>query len=271
MIKRFFPLLLLAACGVQTPPAAVVRNDSGSRYPDSAHGSMAVSKRPDSIQPAAKRPWGPVNYITDLNNDKLPDTIILSSGTGDTATFDTVSIVLAGLGKKTFHTTEHWESIDPKFLDSGRNALPTKRFFLARTTKQSVLLFFGYLDGAGYREEFSILNIENNAMKLVLNQNERHIDIEIPIELKDVDGDGRLDFIYREYGQYDRAEDSLGGKIGSYAPYYIYTVDDDCLLNKALTEQYNREHYVFAGFKYDESIDVFYPNDGSKPRLLKKK
>jgi len=54
-------------------------------------------------------------------------------------------------------------------------------------------------------------------------------------------------------------------------PYHIYTVGNNCELNKPLTRQYNEQHYVFAGFEYNENIMVFKPNDKSKPYRIWKK
>jgi hypothetical protein len=149
--------------------------------------------------------------------------------------------------------------------------LPTNKLFLAKGKAQSVLLLFGDLSPAGYRDNFSIINIENNIPKLVLNQNERNLFIEAPLRLKDLDDDGRLDFLYRQIFEYNGRPDTLDGKIGTYSPYFIYTVDSNCFLNRSLTVRYNEQHYVFAGFKYDESIEVFYPNDRSQPKLWKKR
>ena len=208
-------------------------------------------------------------FVSDLNNDHIPDTITLTSSTSDTVTFDAISISIARFGKQTFHASHSWTTVDDWFLDSNKNVIPTNKFFLARGKIQSVLLLFGELDGAGSRDDFSIVNIENNTAKMALNQNERHLYIEAPMSLGDLDGDGTLEFVYRQIFEYNGQPDTLNGKIGTYSPYFVYTVDSGCVLNKPLTVRYNQEHYIFAGFKYDEGIEVFYPNDKSKPRLWK--
>jgi hypothetical protein len=214
----------------------------------------------------------PAVFISDLNNDGILDTITLVSSTGDSATFDTIAISIAHFGRQIFHTVDRaspWTRVDDWFLNSNKNALSTNKFFLGRGKAQSVLLLFGELNGAGERDDFSIMNIENNTAKMVLNQNERHLYIEAPISLDDLDRDGRLEFVYRQIFEFNGQPDTLNGKIGAYSPYFVYTVDSNCVLNKPLTVRYNQEHYVFAGFKYDEEIEVFYPNDESKPRLWK--
>lgn len=210
-------------------------------------------------------------FIADLNNDLLSDTIRIRSSQWDTASFDTIQISIAKFGSRTFYTdTLHpWVAVDQEFLVSNKNELPTQRLFLGKNARHAVILLFGELTPAGYRQNFSIINIEDNRAKLVLNQTDDNSYIESPIRLRDFDGDGRLDFLYRQIFEFNGGPDTLGGKIGTYSPYFIYSVDSNCVLNRVLTAGYNKEHYVFAGFKYDESIQVFYPNDGSKPRLWK--
>ena len=225
----------------------------------------------DTGRPVSNAPGHSLRFTADLNNDQIPDTISIIPSTDDTTAFDTVRISIAGYGSRTFHTnTDHpWTTVDDWFLDSNKNALPTNKFFLAKGKAQSVVLLFGNLDAAGYRDNFSIVNIEDNDSKLVLNQNDRDLSIEAPVRLKDLDGDGRLDFLYRQIFEYNGQPDTLDGKVGTYSPYLVYTVDNNCVLNRSLTIRYNKEHYVFAGFEYNESIEVFYPNDGSQPRLWK--
>lgn len=223
----------------------------------------------DTSRPALYRPQ---RFIIDLNHDQIADTITIVSSKRDTGTFDTVHIAIAKFGDYIFHTDTvyPWTPVDDWFLDSNRNVLATNKLFLAKSKIHSVLLLFGNLDGAGDRDNFSIINIEDNVPRLVLDQNERGLYIEAPMSLSDLDGDGRLDFLYRQIFEYDGKPDTLGGKIGTYSPYFVYSVDSSCVLNKPLTIRYNKEHYVFAGFRYDEGVQVFYPNDGSQPRLWKK-
>jgi hypothetical protein len=255
--------LLCISCGSNIQPV-----EKKTIYPQDT--ARVLSTAPfDTTHTRTRIPWRPVIFIADLNNDHIPDTISLTSSTTDTTTFDTISITITRFGRQTFHTSNPWTTVDDGFLKSNKSEIPTNKFFFARGKAQSVLLLFGNLDGAGERDDFSIIDIENNTAKLVLNQNERHLYIEAPISLEDLDGEGRLDFVYRQIFEYNGRPDTLGGKIGTYSPYFVYTVNDSCTLNKLLTVRYNQDHYVFAGFKYDESIEVFYPNDHSKPRLWK--
>jgi hypothetical protein len=261
-------ILFASSCRSHGP----VAGDRGKISVDTLKALPAVSMT--AAKPPVRRTAGlPVVFTADLNNDGIPDTITLVSSIGDTATFDTIAISIARFGRQVFHAADAaspWTRVDDWFLDSNKNALPTNKFFLGRGKTQSVLLLFGELDGAGDRDDFSIMNIENNRAKMVLNQNERRLYVEAPISLGDLDGDGRLEFVYRQIFEFNGQPDTLNGKIGTYSPYFAYTVDSNCVLNKPLTIRYNQEHYVFAGFKYDESIEVFYPNDKSKPRLWKR-
>jgi hypothetical protein len=263
--------LLVNSCRDHLLPVA-----QSAAYPqDTARALPAATV--DTVRPAAKaktkNQGHPVRFIADLNSDQLPDTITIVSSIGDAVTFDTVHISIAHFDRRTFYTdTVHsWTTVDDRFARSNRNVLPTNKLFLARGKFQSVLLLFGDLNAAGYRENFSIIHIEDNSPKLVLSQNERNLYIEPPVRLEDLDGDGRLEFLYRQIFEYSEIPDTLNGKIGTYSPYFIYTVDSSCTLNQSLTRRYNEEHYVFAGYKYDEGIKVYYPNDGSKPRLWEKK
>ena len=225
----------------------------------------------DTSRPVPRTLHHTQRFTADLNNDRIIDTITIASSTGDSITFDIIHIAIAHFNTHTFYadTAHPWASIDDRFLDFNRNVLATNKIFLVRGKLHSVLLLFGDLSAAGYRDNFSIINVEDNRPKMVLNQNERNLFIETPLSVNDLDGDGRLDFLYRQIFEYNGKPDTLDGKVGTYSPYFVYTVDSSCVLNRSLTIQYNKEHYVFAGFKYDESIEVFYPNDGAQPRLWK--
>ena len=129
-------------------------------------------------------------------------------------------------------------------------------------------MLFGELDGAGERGEFSIINIENNNIKIVFDDDGK-IDIEVPTKLISLNNDDRLDFIYCGLHEFD--EQTKDAMIGSYAPFFVYPVDDTCKLDKSLTKRYNEEYYVFVGYNYNERLRIRYPKNGGKPTLLKKR
>jgi len=209
------------------------------------------------------------SFYADLNNDGKTDTITINL-LPQNQTFTTISIKLAGLPAQSFYAKEYWTMVDKWFLDSNKNAVNTKLFFLKKTNKHSVILLFGESYGSGERGEFSIINIEDNKAKMVFDHDDDIIDVELPLKLIDLNNDGRLDFIYRNLGEYDEVLNK--GKVGVYHPFYIYPVyDDSCKLSKQLTKEYNLKNYVFAGYKCNERIRVYYPDNGGKPRILKRK
>jgi hypothetical protein len=207
--------------------------------------------------------------ITDLNNDNRSDTIFLSSSVKDTLSFNKITISVSGFGRQSFVAKNAWTNVDPSFLVKNKNAVKSKNIFLSKEKNHSVILLFGYLGGAGYREDFSIINIKDNKATLVFDKGDKDIDIELPVKLTDLDNDGRTDFVFRNLGELYQQVDSLNADIGTYHPYLVYTIDNDCKLNKDLTKKYNDDNYVFAGYEYSEQIKILYPRNGSKPSVIK--
>lgn len=208
-------------------------------------------------------------YVTDLNNDNRADTITISSSLKEDDAFNRIGVSLAGYGTKIFKAKYEWTLVDTEFLAKNRNAISSKFLFIKKSTIQSAILLFGVLDGAGYREEFSIINIENNIARMVFDSESNDIDVEIPIAVKRLGNNNRLCFIYTGYNEVVGQSDKPEGDIVSYVPFFVYTIDEKCLINKRLTKKYNQQHYVFAGYGYDERIRIFRPKDGGKPRVWK--
>jgi len=226
-----------------------------------------------SPQSAAKHySYRPIRTITtDLNNDDRLDTIVLISSLKRKNDFDKISISLSGYCKTVFKARDFWTEVDSNFLVSNKNTVHSKLLFIKKTSKQAVILLFGEIDGAGYRGEFSIINIENNHIKMAFdpfNDGNEEPDIESPVTLTDLERNDRLCFIYKSMGEIERQVE--GGDIGTYTPFFVYPVDDFCRLSVPLTKKYNEDHYVFAGIKPSEKIRIFYPNNGGKPRVWKK-
>ncbi len=123
-----------------------------------------------SAQKAKEVPYRTIRTLTaDLNNDGKIDTIKLISSLKDWNSFNRISISLTGYGKKVFNARDYWTVVDSDFLVSNKNAIHTKLLFFKKTNLHGVILLFGELDGAGYRGEFSMINIENNKAKLVFD------------------------------------------------------------------------------------------------------
>ena len=185
--------------------------------------------------------------------------------------FDKISISLSGYRKTVFKARDFWTEVDSEFLVSNKNAVHSKLLFVKKTNKQTAILLFGEIDGAGYRGEFSIINIENNHVKMAfdpLNDGNGEPDVEWPVTLVDLGHNDRLCFIYKYMGEIERVVED--GEIGSYTPFFVYPVDDFCKLSEPLTKKYNEDHYVFAGIKLNDKIRIFYPKNGGKPRIWKK-
>jgi hypothetical protein len=206
------------------------------------------------------------SFFLDLNNDGKIDTVSISASALETGyNFNRILIKLAGFPKKTFTAKDGWGDIDHWFLDSNENLVHSKQVFIKKTPLQTVIIVSGGTDGAGNGGEFSIINIENNQIKMVFDDN-GELDVELPSKLIDLKNDGRLDFIYKDLIQVYKA--AKGGMIGTYMPYFVYPVTDTCKLDTGLMKFYNKNHYVFAGFKFSDKIQIYYPNDRKrKPRV----
>ncbi|MDP4262116.1 MAG: hypothetical protein Q8941_06255 [Bacteroidota bacterium] len=205
--------------------------------------------------------------VTDLNDDRREDTIFLNSSLDDQSSFNKITVSLAGYQRKTFFAKSAWAVVDSGFLATNKNSIKTTKLFLLKEKKRSVILLFGVLDEGG-RDEFSIITIGDNNVQMIFDDGNT-IDVEIPITLGDINNDGKIDFVFGQYGEVYEQVDSLNAEIGTYHPYFVYTLDKECRLNKALMKKYNEDHYVFAGFDYSDKIRVLYPRNGGKPKIVK--
>ena len=203
--------------------------------------------------------------VTDLNHDNIKDTVTLFRSAKECyfCTYDIIRVSLTGGVSKTFNARYGWEKVDKKFWQSHPNSINTDQLFLAWTDSQSVLLLFGHM--GEYRFEFSMINIENNDVRMAFDHLYEEIDVGIPVDLTDMDNDGRLDFIFTTYREGTGSAD-LNGTCEFYCPFWVHTISDSCAFNKPLTKKYNEEHYVFAGFDYNEKIIVFRPSNRGRLR-----
>lgn len=208
--------------------------------------------------------------LTDINDDGKMDTIIVSSSLKENDGFNRISVSLAGFKKQTFIAKDFWTVVDKWFLDNNKNAVNSRLMFLKKTNKHAVVLLFGLMDGAGYRGEFSIINIENNNVKMVFDHSDDGIDVEVPKTLTDLEHNERLCFVYNSIGELVGYDAKTNSDIKSYTPYFVYPVTDTCKLNKPLTKKYNQENYVFAGFNYNDKLRVLYPRKKGKISIYKK-
>ncbi|HVW14664.1 MAG TPA: hypothetical protein VHB54_12590 [Mucilaginibacter sp.] len=208
----------------------------------------------------------------DLNNDGNPDTIKLISSLEGRNDFNRISITLTGIRTAIFKAKDFWTEVDPEFLVKNQNAIRTKLLFLKRTPLHTVILLFGEDGEADYRGELSIINIENKKIVMAFDQvngDNLITAIALPITLTDLNYDGRLDFVSKDWGELERPVP--GGNIGSYDPYYVCPINNILKIDTPLTKAYNEKHYVYAGLDFGKEITIFYPKNGSTPRVWKKK
>ena len=212
-------------------------------------------------------------FYVDLNNENKIDTIILSSSLPDKSAFNRISISMSGAKKATFKAKHQWAEIQPEFLSANKNMVQSKHLFIKKTNIHTVIIVSGGEDGAGYGEEFSIINIEHNNIKMVFDYSfddsapdSVDVDIEIPAKLIDIENNKRLCFIYSHYNEvYKKVK---GGMIGTYQPYYVFPVADNFKCSDSLTKAYNIKHYIYVDHKHLGEIEIFYPNNPKlKPSL----
>ncbi len=272
LMKAFFYLsfiLLLSACA---NPDSRINKRKQTDVLTSAVKKPAAEKKiiqPDSPEVSFK---AFKTILVQLNNDNLLDTVVLSNALTEKDSFNKISVSIAGFDKQTFVTKYAWTMVDTSFLKENINDISSNDFFVKKTNEQTTLLFFGWVSGAGYRDQFSIINIADNKIQMVFDDL-GDIDVAIPVSLTDLDHDGKLDFVFTAFREESPPPTNfkMEGTFESYCPFWVYTVDANCKLNKVLTKNYNEENYVFAGFGYDEGIEVFVPSKGGQKRACKRK
>jgi len=197
--------------------------------------------------------------ITDLNADNLPDTlqIYLPPVEGDPGQFRKINISLGGHGRNTFTANDSWDKIDRSFTAGNTNAVTSNRVFVHKEGNKSIILLWGFAYGSG-REEYAIIQVTGNKMEFL-----HHYWLEDPVTFTDLDADGHAELLCRQEPEMDTKTTVV------YSPYMVYTFNGVFTLSQALTKKYNTDHYVWAGYKYNEKIIVESPSDGAKPRIIK--
>lgn len=201
--------------------------------------------------------------ITDLNADKVNDTIVLyetpEGGDRDPGKFKKMNVSINGR-RMTFHAKDAWHDIDGPFSKASHNTVDSGLAFIYKEENQSYIFLFGFPYPAG-REEVFILRVKERNMEIVF-----HNSLADPQLIADLDNDGQAELITHAEPEY-RADER--GSISPYSPYTVYSLYPSFDIDKSLTEKYNKEHYVWAGADYNKSIEVLHPKDGSKPRIIK--
>ncbi|MEL1245391.1 hypothetical protein AAEO56_14040 [Flavobacterium sp. DGU11] len=223
---------------------------------------LAICSRAQDVQ-RLNATYTPAEIIiTDLNADSQNDTISLyelpaADGLGK---FKKMNVSVNGR-RMTFFAKDAWDGIDDSFAKENNNAVKSKLAFVYKEKEQSFILLFGYPYPAA-REEVFILCIKGRNMDIVF-----HNKIEEPLRMADINNDGRAELITQATPVFLSTD--AKGLTGSYSPYLVYSLSPAFGIDKTLTEKYNREYYVWAGMRYSDAIKVFYPNDGSKPKIIK--
>jgi len=201
--------------------------------------------------------------ITDLNFDGKNDTIFITSpaASNDPGEFYTTIISLSGIGRQEFTGKDVWDHIDSTFLSNNHNAVESKRIFVYKEKRSTILLFFGYCFGTG--REFAILRVDGNNVQTIFDQ-----DLNEVITIGDVDKDGQANLVGRQTYEIYSDVDSLDAFIGTYSPFLIYTIGKTVYINESLSKKYNEDNYVWAGINQSDVIKVLYPKKEGKPILL---
>ncbi|MDV6169928.1 hypothetical protein R1T16_15935 [Flavobacterium sp. DG1-102-2] len=202
--------------------------------------------------------------ITDLNNDSIPDTIAISMPPveGDPGQFRKINISLGTAGRNTFTAKDAWDDIDTTFLKNNANAVKSKRIFVYKENDTSYIVLFGFTYGSG-RDELDVIAVTGSKLIQLANDN-----IQNPIQFADLDNDGKAELICRNDYEIFNTDRKTKGDIGTYSPYMVYKCENVLYLDKKLSETYNKQHYVWAGYKYNQHIKVLYPITG-KPQIMK--
>ncbi len=201
--------------------------------------------------------------ITDLNNDQKSDTlsVYMPPLEGNPGTFGRITVSLGNKGRNTFKAQDIWDKVDNEFAKRNINAIPSELVFIRKEPKQTYILLFGFAYGSG-REEISIIRIKDNKIEILFDN-----PLEEPIKFADLDNDGEAELIARAPPEIYSIDEKTKAGIGAYSPFIVFKLNSVMYTDKKLTEQYNKQHYVWAGYKYNENIKVRYPEKG-KPEII---
>ena len=262
--------VLAAAC--HNTPSPAPRTNPDTVVQTGEKPLAAATANPwHRVDTAATSKGEPDTFFVDLNDDGIPDTISLSRPRLHYHTFTDITLSIRGHAKQTFtvaDTSQPWMDFDENFTDADSDAVQTQQFLLRKAKSQTLLVLSGGLYPTGPRQGLTIIKLEHGNAKLVFDQIPQHLYLE-SVHLRDLDHDGRFELLDNHIFYYDARADTLDGTIGPYNPVYVYTIDDSFFLNKPLMKKYNEERSIFAGYERTDSIKVWYPNNGGRPRLWK--
>jgi hypothetical protein len=207
--------------------------------------------------------YSPVaTIITDLNADNRNDTISAYGRPvgNDHGKFTKLTVSIDGR-RITYTAKGAWDTVYTSFSKVNKNDVDSPYVFVHKESECSYVLLFGY-EYAGGPEEFSILKIKGRQQEMLFDNK-----LGYPKLLTDLDNDGRAELVAQTVPVILKAD--AKGMTETYSPFIVYNLSPAFDIDKTLTEKYNLGHYVWAGIKPNNTIEVFYPNDGSKPKLIK--
>ena len=249
-----FILIVLYGCSQPPPKQPVV-----AIVKDSTPPAPKIIDTPKITLPVLNKVIETI--VTDLNNDQLPDTIRLSQDTATNATdwYNRISLLITGHEQQFFKTNDGWYKTDSTFLKHNKNTVKSEKVFVYNDSTQSILLLSGSPVEVG--REFYVIWIKGNVAKMVFKE-----EMDYATKLSDLDNDGIVELVGNTHSEvYNQ---TATANICTYDPFYVYSISDDCKLNKPLTQKYNEEHYVWAGLS-NPKAKVRMPFDKSKPTLVK--
>ena len=170
--------------------------------------------------------------IKDLNGNETPDTIFLYKERewNDPGDFQKIVIHFDSGTKMYFFNLGDWIG---------------KPEFVKVTPEKGLLVIDGYTY-ASSPQLLTVIDLDENEPKIVFKDG---FDLS---ELRDLNGDGNLEFIGRKYYAESITElDSIYYST-TYSPYFVMQyLDNQLIVNEELMEQYNLENYVGYFGKYD--------------------
>ncbi|MGO4293520.1 hypothetical protein [Chitinophaga sp. RAB17] len=250
-------LLLLSGCMACHPSVnnmSAVTTEQAIRNKDSAISAEIMSAPPPS----------PKIIIYDLDQDHKPDTIRLAT-TGKNGNFycaDEVTFSLTRGGKKTF-SDGCWGQVDSSFQKMNHNAVASAEVFIYKKQKQTWVLIFGERDVSS-TEPMAVIRIEDSQPEMIL-----HTEIDFPVAVGDDNARHQVLLIGKGVSEREGGDDSLHTTIFSYDPYYVYNLEEDGKIDSIAMEQYNRTHYVWAGWGPASDARVMVCEDGRRQLIRK--
>ncbi|MDB5257615.1 MAG: hypothetical protein JWM14_2310 [Chitinophagaceae bacterium] len=205
-------------------------------------------------------------YVIDLDGDQLKDSIILEEIkdlAGDPQLYTMMTIKL-GNNKNYVIKNISGELIPYHISLPLPNKLKSDMLYIPQTGKGENYFFvwdYQYPDGTAL---LTVLSLDKQGVHTLYESN-FYIK-----EISDLNGDGKPDLVGRShYETGSRRIDSLDASVYLYQPYQVLKREhDEFIVDSSLTKTYNAAHYIFEGFKDDDSIYVLIPADHNKPSRI---